>query len=46
VVEGRKNQEDMIDLMLGNNKVQSYVLRVLAFVVMVVGIYAFFSPIV
>jgi hypothetical protein len=36
----------MINIMIGNNKIQTNILRVLAFVVMVLGIYAFFSPIV
>lgn len=36
----------MIDIMIGNNTIQTNVLRVFAFIIMVLGIYAFFSPIV
>lgn len=32
--------------MIANNKVQTLILRILGYVVMVLGIYAFFSPIV
>lgn len=45
-MEGHKSKDEMIQTMIISNKTLTNVLRIAAYLVMVLGIYAFFSPIV
>lgn len=45
-MEGKKSEDEIIETMITTNKVITNILRIVAYFVMVLGIYAFFSPIV